>query len=277
MPSPALLQSLGYSIWTLLFALSLGSFATVVAGRLWTDATKGYLGFTALCSALLGALALLVDVNLAEPAALAAIDAAPGLDLARRLGLAVFSVLALGYIVVIRRGERSPLVGLGGVVAGIAAGAVAAFGWTGDLALGIPLLIQYLVLAAATGGSLAALLLGHWYLVTPRLGERPLVLAARALTWVVFIQLLLFLTWATMGVTAGAGAFPALIGSSALLVWLRLLVGIVFPLALAWMALKTARTRSMESATGLLYLAVAAIMAGTIVATQLFYGEGLLV
>ena len=276
MPSPALLQSLGYSIWTLLLALALGSFAAVVAGRLLTDATKGYLGFTAFCSALFGALTLLVDVNLSDPAALA-IDAAPGLDLPRRIALGLFIVLALGYVVAVGRGGRSPLVGIGGVVAGVVAAGIAAFGWTGGLDYGLPLLLQYLVLAAVTGGAFAALILGHWYLVTPRLSERPLVLAAAALTWAMGIQLLLFLTWSVMGIGPGEGPFPALRGGSALLVWLRFFVGILFPLVVAWMALKTARTRSMESATGLLYLGVTAILAGTIVASALFYGDGILV
>ena len=45
--------------------------------------------------------------------------------------------------------------------------------------------------------------------------------------------------------------FAALTGAQALFVWLRLVVGILFPLLLAWMAWKTAQTRSMESATGL--------------------------
>jgi hypothetical protein len=275
-PSPALLQSLGYSIWTLLLALALGSFAVVVAGRLVTDATKGYLRFTALCSALFGALTLLVDVNLSDPGALS-IAAAPGLDLPRRVALVAFIVLAFGYAIVVGRGGRSPWVGLGGVGAGLGVASLAAFGWAGGLDPGVPLLIQYLILAAVTGGAFAALILGHWYLVTPRLSERPLVLAATALTVAVGIQLLLFLTWSVMGVGPGEGPFPALVGGAALLVWLRLLVGIVFPLVLSWMAVKTARTRSMESATGLLYIGVTAILAGTIVASALFYGNGILV
>jgi hypothetical protein len=43
------------------------------------------------------------------------------------------------------------------------------------------------------------------------------------------------------------------------------------------MAVRTARTRSMESATGLLYIDLAAIASGTIVASGLYYAFGLLV
>src|SRR3712207_8305534 len=57
--------------------------------------------------------------------------------------------------------------------------------------------------------------------------------------------------WVAPGIPSGP-PFGALTGSNAVLVWLRLTVGIVFPLVLAVMAYRTALTRSMESATGLL-------------------------
>ena len=50
--------------------------------------------------------------------------------------------------------------------------------------------------------------------------------------------------------------FAVLVGPWALFVWLRLIVGLVFPLVVSWAAVRTARTRSMESATGLLYINV---------------------
>ncbi len=56
-----------------------------------------------------------------------------------------------------------------------------------------------------------------------------------------------------------------------------LVVGLVFPLLLTWMAYRTSLTRSMESATGLLYIEFALVMASTIVASALLFGEGLLV
>ena len=67
------------------------------------------------------------------------------------------------------------------------------------------------------------------------------------------------------------------VGPWALFVWLRLLVGLVFPLVVSWAAVQTARTRSMESATGLLYINVGTIAAGTILAAGLYFGAGLLV
>ncbi len=274
MPSDAIAESLAYINWTLLVTLALGSLAAVVVA-LRADASRGYLVFTAACSALLGLVALLADLSLPDPTGLA-ISGAPELEGLRRFGLAAFAILGLGCAVLLARGSRSPVLALAALGSGTGAAVTAAIGWGGGVPNGVPLAVQYLVLAAATGGVLATMILGHWYLVTPRLSERPLVLAARLLTAVVALQVLLFLVWTSVG-TGTRGPFAALAGSSSLFVWLRLLVGLLFPLVVSWMALRTARTRSMESATGLLYIDTAAILSGTIVAAGLYYGVGLLV
>ena len=88
----------------------------------------------------------------------------------------------------------------------------------------------------------------------------------------------LFVGWVALGAgPEGAPGFAALGGDWALFVWLRLLVGLVFPLIVSWAAIQTARSRSMESATGLLYINVGTIAAGTILAAGLYFGAGLLV
>ena len=93
---------------------------------------------------------------------------------------------------------------------------------------------------------------------------------------VLAVQLLLFGVWAAAGIP-DMEPFEVLTGPNIIFVWLRLLVGLVAPLVLSWMAYRTALTRSMESATGLLYIEFALVMASTIVAAGLLFGEGLLV
>jgi hypothetical protein len=138
--------------------------------------------------------------------------------------------------------------------------------------------VQLAVLSAALGGVYAAMVLGHWYLVTPRLPEAPLVRFARWLTVILGLQVVLFVAWTALGAgPSGSPGFAALTGEWALFVWLRLLVGLVFPLVVSWAAIQTARTRSMESATGLLYINVGTIAAGAIVAAGLYFGAGILV
>ncbi len=270
-------ESLAYVNWTVLSALAVGSFGAVVLLGLRTDATRGFLGFTAFCSAALAGLTLLADKALPDSGSTLVIVASPALDLPRRAALAALVVLALAYVVALARNRRAPLVGIAGVVAGMAALVVAAYGWGGGPARGIPLAVQLVVLAAALGGVLAAMILGHWYLVTPRLSDGPLVLLARVLTWVVGAQLALFVAWMSTGAGASHPPFEPLIGAWALFVWLRLLIGLVVPVAVTWGALQTARSRSTESTTRLLYVDVGAIAAGTILAAGLYFGAGLLV
>jgi hypothetical protein len=122
------------------------------------------------------------------------------------------------------------------------------------------------------------MVLGHWYLVTPKLPEQPLILLARVLLVVVAVQVVLFWAWIATGAgPADVAPFSSLTGPWALFVWLRLIVGLVFPLIVCWASVQTARTRSMESATGLLYINVGSIAAGTILAAGLYFGAGLLV
>ncbi|HEX8940730.1 MAG TPA: hypothetical protein VF763_11280 [Candidatus Limnocylindrales bacterium] len=276
MPAERIAHNLAFINWTVLTTLAVGSFAVVVLGRLRTDATRGFLGFTALCSAVFAVLAYLSDAALPAAAVDAAFRPDAAFELPRRVLLLVFAGLGLAYAVALFAGRRAPALGLAGAAAGVAVLVLAALGWGGGFPTAVPLAIQLAVLAAATGGVFAAMILGHWYLVTPRLPEAPLILFARLLLAVVSLQLALFFAWQAVGAGAGAGPFAALVGPWALFVWLRLLVGLVFPLVISWAAVQTARTRSMESATGLLYIDLGSIAAGTILASGLYFGAGLL-
>jgi DMSO reductase anchor subunit len=54
----------------------------------------------------------------------------------------------------------------------------------------------------------------------------------------------------------------------------RIIFGLVIPLALAIMTWRTVRIRSLDSATGLLYIMCALILTGEIVARTLFFLNG---
>lgn len=273
--SSTLLEALPYINWTVLMALGVGALALVVVLRQVTDATRGYLAFSAFCAGLLALLALAGDGSLPNPADLV-ITASPQFDQARRVALGLFAGLAFASSVQLLRGRPVRVLGGLALVTGIAGEAIAAFGWAGGGLHGIPLLTQMLMLSAVSGGALGSVFLAHWYLVTPRISERPLILTTRLLVAALGLQLLLFATWQVVGGPWGP-AFSSLTGSQALFVWLRLTVGILFPLALSYLAYRTALTRSMESATGLLYIDLAAILASTIVAAALFYATAVLV
>ncbi|HSW42441.1 MAG TPA: hypothetical protein VLM76_08035 [Patescibacteria group bacterium] len=278
MPAEQIARNLAFINWTLLAALAVGSFGAVVLLRLRTDATKGYLGFTALCAAAFGALAWLSDGALpAVAAAGSPVTVDPTWDVPRRTILGLFAAGAFAYAVVLFRAGRAAPLALGVAGAGVGALVLGALTWGGGAAGVVALAVQLLALAAATGGVFAAMILGHWYLVTPKLSTGPALLLARTLLGVVVVQLFLFGIWVGLGVGTGQAPLEPLTGPWALFVWLRLIVSLVFPLIVSWAAVETVKTRSMESATGLLYINVALLAAGTIVAAGLHFGAGLLV
>jgi hypothetical protein len=277
-PAERIAQNLAFINWTVLVGLAVGSFAAVVLARLRTDATRGFVAFTASCAVAFGLLALASDAALPPSLEGSPIVADPAWDTPRRFALTAFCGAAIAYAIALARHRTAPVLAAAGLGAAAATLAFGALGWGGSVVNAVPLLLQLVVLAAATGGVFAAMILGHWYLVTPRLSERPLVMFARILTGIVAAQLILFAVWVATGAgPGGATPFAVLVGPWALFVWLRLLVGLVFPLIVSWAAVQTARTRSMESATGLLYIDVGAIAAGTILAAGLYFGAGLLV
>jgi hypothetical protein len=194
------------------------------------------------------------------------------------VALAALPALAAIYGIAVWRGRRAAPIAAAGLAAAALVLVAGALAWGGG---GLPSLLLFVELAGlsvALGGVWAAMILGHWYLVTPRLPEAPLIRFSRWLGIGLAVQLALFVLWLAVGAgPAGTPAFAGLVGPWALFVWLRLLVGLVFPLVVSWAAVQTARSRSMESATGLLYINVGTIAAGTILAAGLYFGAGLLV
>jgi hypothetical protein len=130
--------------------------------------------------------------------------------------------------------------------------------------------------AITLGSFTVAMIWGHWYLVKPTLEEGPLNELALICIGAILFQL--FATAVNAIIPVGTP-----IDSDALLAvdlpanpafWLRIGIGIVFPLALAYMAYSSSKERSMMSATGLLYIAVGAILAGEALGRGLLFVTG---
>ena len=145
-----------------------------------------------------------------------------------------------------------------------------------DLARYVFFLLALLATAASTlvlGSVWSGWMLGHWYLVTPQLSPRPLLLINAGLAAALGVQALLVVSMAGLALAMA----PAETGPAALLdrySWwfgLRVGIGVVFPLVLSWMIWRTARTRSMMAATGLLYITTGAVVSGEIIARVLYF------
>lgn len=123
--------------------------------------------------------------------------------------------------------------------------------------------------ALALGGSDAAMLLGHWYLVTPKLSPGPLRSAALIVVAAVALQL---------GIVAVSFARGDLAGSTSevgltVAIGIRIGVGLLMTLAVALGGWWTARMNT-QSSTGLLYVGLGTALAGEISARVLFFLTG---
>ncbi|MFL5663633.1 MAG: DmsC/YnfH family molybdoenzyme membrane anchor subunit [Ktedonobacteraceae bacterium] len=166
---------------------------------------------------------------------------------------------------------------------------------------GVFTVASFFAAALALGGVMTAMWLGHWYLVTPALSEKPLQFATTLVLLGVLAQVIFAVTAgpttpyahahatsATPTVTATAppnvpGATPTPNPnvkplnapvvtplSTDAIGWLRILVSFVIPLVLGGLAWKLIRDRSFQSATGMLYLVVVCTLAGEAIARGLF-------
>ncbi len=153
---------------------------------------------------------------------------------------------------------------------------------------------SFFAAALALGGVLTAMWLGHWYLVTPALSEKPLQFATTLVLLGVLAQVLFSFTAGpstaaqtpvqqpstTPGITtptttpdshvkpANAPTYTPL--STDAISWIRILVSFIIPLVLGGLAWKLIRDRSFQSATGMLYLVVVCTLAGEAMARGLF-------
>ena len=279
MPATQIAQNLAFINWTVLTGLALGSYAAVVLLRRASGATSGYLAFTSVCAIGFGALAWASDGALPGSLGDSPVVVDPTWDGPRRLALGAFCIIAAAGLVARRLAPRvARSIEWAALGAGAATLVFGSLAWGGASLGVVALLLQLVIVSAAIGGVFAAMILGHWYLVTPKLPEAPLIILARSLLAVVILQVVLFWAWVATGAgPAGGAPFAALVGPWALFVWLRLIVGLIFPMIVSWASVQTARSRSMESATGLLYINVGSIAAGTILAAGLYFGAGLLV
>ena len=122
-----------------------------------------------------------------------------------------------------------------------------------------------------------AMLLGHYYLVVPKLSERPLLVALRLFWAIVIVKIVwsAMQTWAARdylveGTMAGDGyTFNWLVIS------MRWLWGYGALGVLSIFAWRLCRMRSIQSATGVLYIMVFFVFVGELISGYLFFKHGL--
>lgn len=247
--------------WIFWAALTAGTILVVGATEVLGGTTHGYRLFMA------GLVAVLAGILVLSELSLPAGTAASGTEELRRglvIGLAIGSV---AYLVasIARWAPRGWLAVVTGTLGLVALIALAVAGGTRSG----PFFAGQLVLGAlALGSVFAAMLLGHWYLVTPKLSPAPL----RRMMWLLLVVLGLQGIGFVVAI-ALLGTEP-IEGGVAWLTWLRLGVGILLPIGVTVLAILASRAASLQASTGLLYIGLALIMAGSIAGASLSYLTG---
>ena len=266
--------TLPLALFLILAETTAGGVATVAYLRLAGGLTPGFLKFIAVTYAILGALAFLI-VLAAPPGSyrhLLAINQ-PAANALVFLQAAFVLALVVNAVVCWRGSGPSSATSLVTLLAAVLVlVAIAAVFWPMAASpwntAGIALMVA--LSAAVLGAATTGMLLGHWYLVTPALTNRPLLQAISVLLISLVLQAVV-VPLTLGGVGRGSGSVGHALGVSPVLSVLWALGAVVLPLVAAGLALATCRLRSFMSTTGLLYLAMIAILPGQLLGQLLFF------
>ena len=219
-----------------------------------------------------GLAAILIAVGFAfHPSSAAGTDAA-------RVGLVALGVLeaaTLLYWVTVGRSLASirPALVATAAAAGLAAvvmqaiDAVAGHGFT----LQAMTIVSFVSSTALLGGTCTAMILGHWYLVIPSLQVSHLQsivklhMAAMAVR-VAVVAVAVIVAIATWQPGLGPSFRHYITSVAGVFFWQRVLFGLFGPALLSYLTWETAKIRSTQSATGILYVDFFTVVVGEVLA-----------
>ena len=125
------------------------------------------------------------------------------------------------------------------------------------------------------GGITFTMVLGHWYLLTPKLTERPLVHALRTI-WAVMALKIGITVWGFIHAQEFFFRENALNGTfNWLMLVMRMTWGYLIIALLSCFAWRLVLMRSIQSATGIFYVMTFFVFIGELVSSYLFYHHGL--
>ena len=267
------MEALPATLYFVLLELAAGGLVVLLLVQLRNEVSQGFAVFTGLMLWTSAALALWLRSSF-PPSSWPYAPEPRWLGLEAVLLAALVVVGGLYLISVLVRASAIRLA-LGGVtaLAAVATLVVAALVQAGPQVGGLGAPLSVVVGAVSLGAAVDGLTLGHWYLVTPKLPSLPLLRMTRVLLAALAAQVLLL---PVLLVTANAGPGQVL-AQMGLFFWLRLGFGLAFPLVLGVLVWKTASMRSMQSATGLLYVLASLVFSGEIISRSIFFLTGVAV
>jgi hypothetical protein len=128
------------------------------------------------------------------------------------------------------------------------------------------LLINHLAATALLGSVMLTMVFGHWYLVIPRLSIDPLKRLTKVLMAAIGIRIAtIILSFAVLQLKQSiplAAVLRELLVQQGMFFWPRVIFGVLVPIVLTAMIWSTVKIQHTQAATGLLYLAVVALLFG---------------
>ncbi len=169
-----------------------------------------------------------------------------------------------------------PLIGIVAIGAGLVALVAQALALVGDRSLPTQVLTtaSFLSSAALLGGACTAMILGHWYLIIPSMQVAHLQSIvkfhiASMIVRVAVVAAAVFLAIATWEPGMGPSFRRYITTSAGIFFWQRVLFGLAGPAVLSFLTWETAKIRSTQSATGILYVDFFTVVVGEALAKYL--------
>lgn len=268
-------ESLPYALLILLVEFTIGGLWVLYFSQVRGESAPSFIKFGALLTTIMAIITLWVaaEVDVGKD-----VDGYPLNDswmTEVRWSLAAFLAFSALHSAATIQNHRLPelVLGAGACVAGVT-GIASLAAVIAEPTWGFGLVFASLAVAALVVGAVTqGMILGHWYLVTPRLPEQPLREMTGLLVVFFGLQLLLIIPALLLPHDDVVTSVDTDILSNPFF-YLRVGMGIAFPAVLGWMAYDSSGARAMMSATGLLYIAMALVLAGEVVGRGLMFASG---
>ncbi len=135
-------------------------------------------------------------------------------------------------------------------------------------------ILSFLSSAALLGGASTAMILGHWYLVLPSMDVALLqsLVKFHIGTTILRVVVVAAVVWVALQAwqsPSGAGYDRYVLSLDGVFLWQRVLFGLGSPALLSYLVWETAKIRSTQSATGILYVDFFTVVVGEVLAKYL--------
>ncbi len=133
---------------------------------------------------------------------------------------------------------------------------------------------SFLTSAALLGGTCTAMILGHWYLILPSMDVAHLQSIVKfhigsMVLRIVVVAAAVYVAIATFDPLTGPSFERYVFSVSGVFFWQRVLFGLLGPVVLSYLTWETAKIRSTQSATGILYVDFFTVIVGEVLAKYL--------